>query len=385
MTVDGYAGTGKTTLANHIAANSGRTVHFAAFTGKAASVLRSKGCDNATTIHKLIYTVKDKPETHLNKLRRDLANTPEHYPDIREEIERCIAHEVKRLKQPSFDKNEGSSLRKNDLVIIDERYMMNQQMGEDLTSFGCKVLLLGDPGQLPPVGGKSFLSKKTPDVLLTEIHRQARDNPIIDMATRIRSGENLPVGAYGNSSVVAAGTKMDPEQVLGYDQLIVGKNITRKNINARVRALHSFEGVEPVKGERLVCLRNDHDLGLMNGQIWKTIADSREVDEDCVRLDVVDEFSTDTEMGLLSHRCFFHGYDYRQWCEEQDKSYSRFAEIDSQSFDYGYALTCHKSQGSQWDNVLVFNESRSFGQDHRKWLYTAVTRAANAVCIKEMI
>src|SRR5688572_1511980 len=157
----GYAGTGKTTLARRIADDAGGEVLFAAFTGKAAQVMRNKGCRNARTIHSLIYRPRgEKPEKETGEL------------------------------QPAFALNRTSEVRKAKLVIIDECSMVDEKLGRDLLSFGTPILVLGDPGQLPPVkageGGGGYFTEAEPDVMLTEIHRQARENPIIALAQTVR-------------------------------------------------------------------------------------------------------------------------------------------------------------------------------------------------------
>src|SRR5688500_11043036 len=159
----GYAGTGKTTLARKIAENVEGDVLFAAFTGKAAQVMRNKGCPGARTIHSLIYRPRgEKPEKETGEL------------------------------QPAFALNRTSEVRKAKLVVIDECSMVDQKLGLDLLSFGTPILVLGDPGQLPPVkngeGGGGFFTERAPDVMLTEVHRQAMDNPIIALAGKVREG-----------------------------------------------------------------------------------------------------------------------------------------------------------------------------------------------------
>src|SRR5262245_64353128 len=157
----GYAGTGKTTLARYFAEHVDGEVLFAAFTGKAAQVLRSKGASNAKTIHSLIYR-----------------------PRGEEEVEDEVTGKTNIA--PMFSLNRQSPVAKASLIVIDECSMVDEALGKDLLSFGTKVLVLGDPGQLPPVSGGGFFTEQEPDFLLTEIHRQARDNPIIHLAMQIR-------------------------------------------------------------------------------------------------------------------------------------------------------------------------------------------------------
>src|SRR3954471_10950918 len=149
----GYAGTGKTTLAKHIAENVDDKVLFAAFTGKAALVMRSKGCHGAATIHSLIYkTLESGAEV------------------------------------PSFELWDDAPASKAKLIVIDECSMVDAELGRDLMSFDVPVLVLGDPAQLPPIQGGGFFTEVEPDVLLTEVHRQAQDDPIVRLSMDIRTG-----------------------------------------------------------------------------------------------------------------------------------------------------------------------------------------------------
>jgi len=363
----GYAGTGKTTLAKYLAENVG-TVFFAAYTGKAASVMRAKGCDQAMTIHQLIYNPTDKSKQKLHKLQAELLDIDPDDPTA-EKIKSDIQLEEDRLKQPAFSLNLNSPIRQADLVIIDECSMVNDRMANDLLSFGAPILVLGDPAQLPPVRGAGFFTNAEPDFMLTEIHRQALNNPIIDLATRVRQGDYLPDGKYGNSEVMSG--RPSPEQVMAADQILVGANATRRACNTRIRSLLGY-GLEPtpIKGDRLVCLRNDHDVGLLNGTIW----DVDEVTnlEDCDRINLSIHGENKAELNIDAHRHYFEG-------REKDLAYWEIRE--AQCFDFGYALTTHKAQGSQWDNVFIFDESYLFKGHSTRWLYTAITRAAEKVTI----
>src|SRR5471032_2206899 len=174
----GYAGTGKTTLANHIAEQSDGEVKFAAFTGKAASVMRGKGCRGASTIHSLIYRARESGE-----------------------------------EVPNFDLWDEAQASKAQLIIIDECSMVDAELGRDLMSFGVPLLVLGDPAQLPPIQGGGFFTEVQPDVMLTEVHRQAEGYPIIRLPMNIRAGEAIEPGRYGETEVVRK-DDLDPERVL---------------------------------------------------------------------------------------------------------------------------------------------------------------------------
>jgi len=363
----GYAGTGKTTLAKHLAQDAG-TVFFAAYTGKAASVMRTKGCSLAMTIHQLIYVPTDKSRQKLLDLQQKLSEID---PDdsTTEKIKTEIRLEEQRLKLPAFSLNLDSPIKNADLVVIDECSMVNDKMAEDLLSFDVPILVLGDPAQLPPVRGAGFFTNAEPDFMLTEIHRQALDNPIIDLATRARQGEYLPNGTYGSSRVTSE--RPTPEEVITADQILVGANTTRRACNARVRTLLGY-GYEllPVKGERLVCLRNDHEVGLLNGTIWEVEEVTNIEHCDRINLDIRGE--DDTALNVNAHIHYFEG-------REQDLAHGEMRE--AQCFDFGYALTTHKAQGSQWGSVFIFDESYLFRSHCKRWLYTAITRAAEKVII----
>lgn len=330
----GYAGTGKTTLARHIAEGVDGNVAFGAYTGKAALVMRSKGCTDASTIHSMIYRSRESDEGG-----------------------------------PQFVLNRQSAAAKADLIIIDECSMVDEELGRDLLSFGQPVLVLGDPAQLPPVKGGGFFTEGEPDVMLTEVHRQARDNPIVHMSMRVREGGRLETGTYGESRVIRR-REIDAATVMEADQVLVGLNRTRRLYNTRLRELNGFRDPMPAAGEKLVCLRNDKTKGLLNGGIW-SIQALRGIRNDFVRMDVLPEDDARRRsVEVAVHKAFFEG-------GEDEVPYVLRRESDE--FTFGYALTVHKAQGSQWDNLVLFDESYAFREHRSRWLYTGLTRAAEKV------
>jgi exodeoxyribonuclease-5 len=356
----GFAGSGKTTIAKYAA--TGATL-FCAFTGKAAYVLGQKGCE-AFTIHQLIYCPKDRSQKKLKELEFDLKHT-----DIEDivkvaDLERQIAFEHKRLNSPNFVLNPDSPVKTADLIVVDECSMVNEQMAFDLMSYGTKILVLGDPAQLPPVFGAGYFIQAKPDFMLTEIHRQAQGNPIIQLATRIRNQEWVrPDG----DQVVKWGS-VSPEEVMTFDQILVGRNATRKATNRKIRELLGRTRDIPEEGDRLVCLRNDHEVGLLNGGIWQT--ESCFDGDEFLDIIVFDPECSANYIAVEAHRDHF--------MSDEPIQIPFWLKKEAQEFDYGYALTVHKAQGSEWDKVLIFDESSSFSDGH-KWLYTAVTRAAKEV------
>lgn len=380
----GFAGTGKTTLAQHFASGVEGRVLFGAFTGKAANVLRQKGCPDATTIHSLIYIPRERSRARLLEHEQALmvrseavraeGREPTDDPEVQRLLEAIRAeHEI--LRQPAFSLDPGSPVGGATLLVVDEVSMIDARMGEDLLSFGTPILVLGDPAQLPPVHGAGYFTERTPDVMLTEIHRQAQDNPIIALATQVREQRGLAVGSYGSSRVVERGS-LAPEEVLQYHQLLVGRNKTRRITNRRVRELLSLsETWHPTKGDKLVCLRNDHELGLLNGSLWN-VEDVGEIGAE--RLVMTLTSRDYAESGGLTVEA--HSQTFR----DPPVQIPLWALREAAEFDYGYALTVHKAQGSQWDDVLVFDESWAFRADRWKWLYTGITRAAQRVTVMKM-
>lgn len=373
----GFAGSGKTTLAREFALGTGLEVAFAAYTGKAALVLQKKGCPEARTVHSLIYVPVTKSKLALLDLQEEFANAKEAGDEDRmSELQAAIEEEQRRLKAPAFNLNgENSDMHQVDLVVLDEVSMVDGQMGEDLLSFGKPVLCLGDPAQLPPVGkGTGYFTNRTPDFMLDEVHRQAAGSPVLKMATTVRSGGSLDLGEYGGGSRVLPKKGLTIEEAMTFDQILCGKNETRGAINRAVRAHLGYPGALPVPGDKLICLRNDKESKLLNGSFWIVLSSHQEEDGDTLRLALRDPDDSEAPaLVVMAHRHHFEGRDL-PW----------FKAREAQEFDYGYAITCHKSQGSQWNNVLIYDQSACFRQDRRKWLYTALTRAAESVTIVKM-
>ena len=381
----GYAGTGKTTIAKHLASDIGGEVLFAAYTGKAAHVLTTKGCP-ASTIHSLIYHSRDKGKSRLLALEQDLEAaiqrlTNRGFTEVEidedreiQEYRKLIREENKALSQPKFIRNPESIVRDASLIVIDECSMVDGQMGEDLLSFGTPVLVLGDPAQLPPVGGAGYFTENVePDVMLDEIHRQAQESGIIRLATMFREGRKPDIGMIGEDCEVMMLAAVDADLVTKPEQIIVGKNVTRASYNKRLRVLKGYASTDgydpmPAAGERVICLRNNHELGLLNGAMFGVHYVGGVLD-DKVFLEILPEDgSANSLLEVSSHTHYFLGG------KKEDLPY--WERKEAEEFDYGYAITGHKSQGSQWDNVMVFDESFCFRKDWNRWAYTAATRAA---------
>jgi exodeoxyribonuclease V len=331
----GYAGTGKTTLARTIAEGVEGEVKFAAFTGKAAMVMRSKGCAGASTIHSLIYRARESGE----------------------EI-------------PDFVLWEEAPASEAKLIIIDECSMVDAELGRDLMSFGVPVLVLGDPAQLPPIQGGGYFTEAEPDAMLTEVHRQAFDNPIVRLSMDVRAGDRPKPGDYGDTQVVRRDA-LDPQRVIDAEQVLVGRNATRRAYNTRMRERRGFAGALPTAGDKLVCLRNNRKKGLFNGSLW-SVKQAPTTRKQILKMRLLPEDSASRTVAVsVRPECFTGAIEQLDW--QLRKRYDEF--------DFGYVLTVHKAQGSQWDEVVLFDESFAFPDSRDRWLYTGITRAARKLTL----
>lgn len=325
----GPAGTGKTTLIKALMERVSLPTEIVSFTGKAVAVLRKKGLYNARTLHSLLYKAHKDPDGKIHWIPRS------HLPDCK-------------------------------FVIVDEASMISTDLYNDLKAHCIKMLFVGDPFQLEPVGDNPNLLHEL-DCMLTEIHRQAKESPILRLATAVRNGlDRIPVGTWERDSSSLYVVERIDEIDDRFDAIVCGKNVTRHRINALRRKQRGYGDVLH-EGETVLCLKNAADYGVFNGMTFKV----KKIHKTALYMGV-GKIVADLEDDLgqeypdIPIQGEFFGKDYKR-----DKDTNRNAI----PFDYGYALTAHKSQGSEWDNVLVIDEP-TWGCDSNRWRYTAITRSA---------
>jgi len=375
ITVGGYAGTGKTFLISIIRKeifnhNKSLSVAFVTFTGKASSVLKIKLTENDSvfnhdycgTIHSLIY----KPELKYDK-----------------NLKRMVV--FKWIKKEKLD---------FDLIFLDEASMVNKQLWEDLIGYKIPIIAVGDHGQLPPVGDQ-FNLIENPLYKLTEIKRQALDNPIIRLSQDVRTGKEIQYGFYDNNNKnvfklswnsIECKNIFNNLNYLDDDMIILcGLNKTRASINKMIRQKLCFNNVEPYPGERVVFLKNNYESGVLNGILGKVLFFTYEA-KSIYNLSVLIDGYKDPYSGLVSDICFGKE-QYDVMIDFHDKKIkkviknSKFGTIDL--CDWGYSISTHKSQGSEFKKVVCFVERSYYWDDEymKKWLYTAVTRAKEKLFI----
>lgn len=371
----GYAGTGKTTLLKYTVTQTLNLVPdvsaaFVTPTGKAATVLIRSGIP-ATTLHKLIYqSIAEEQEIELNGKKIT--------------VEKLIFK-----RRENIDK----SIK---LIVLDEASMVSDEVLMDLAQFGVKILLCGDTAQLPPVEGlNSYLS--SPDFTLKSIVRQQLDNPIIALSEMARNGRPIPYGRYGESAVVIGkrfftGMKRK-SALLKADQIICGINKTRALINDEVRSMRGLEEL-PQSGDKLICTQNnwgvfiDGELrfNLVNGQIGTCYDPVYDLEKGIgfmqFKPDFLEELSPEAmpfDIGIFMESNY--RYKRNDYFEKFDEDGNVSGAFTLNRFEYGYCISCHKAQGSEFDNVVVFDESYAFKEDKNRWLYTAITRAKKKLVI----
>ena len=365
----GYAGTGKTTLLKHTVTDTlglvpDDTAAFVTPTGKAATVLIRSGI-NACTLHKLIYqSIVEEVEIELNGKKITVEKLKF---KRRESIDKCIK-----------------------LIVLDEASMVSDDVLTDLCGYGVKILLCGDNAQLPPVEGlNEFLS--TPDYTLKTIVRQNLGNPIIQLSEMAREGKFIPFGRYGDTATVISKRIFTGERRKNYllraDQIICGTNKTRAQINDEIRSLSGFSGL-PQHGEKLICTQNNWEtfidsemrFNMVNGIIGTAIDpfydEGRSIGFIQFKPEFLDEVCPEAlpfDLGIFQDG--YYRYKHGDYFEKFDENGEAVGAFTLNRFEYGYCISCHKAQGSEFDNAVVFDESYCFKEDKNRWLYTAITRA----------
>jgi len=356
ITLGGYAGTGKTTLIAlikealiNISKRNKKHIKIAlcSYTGRATQNLKTKlkeemvikGTDTVSTIHGLIYDPIENSKGIIIGWRK---------------------------------KSEITA----DLIIIDEASMIDENIWIDLLSYNVPIIAVGDHGQLPPIKG-SFNLMQDPQLKLENIHRQAANDPIIQISIAARKHGNVESGKFSDTVIKYSQDDYDygeanVDLLENYteDMLILcGYNSTRVKINQFIRSSLGFDTPEPQVGDRVICLRNNHLKSIYNGMLG-TIASILAIDENIYSADINIDDTKNNYFGKI-YAPQFNSTDPINFTKDRLK----LGKADL--FDFGYALTVHKAQGSQAKKVVLFEErfSKMSDDQWKRWLYTGITRA----------
>ncbi len=362
--ISGYAGTGKSTLIKFIIAALGleaEQVCYVAYTGKAAQVLKQKGCPNPITAHKLLYKARAMPNGTYKF-------------------------------EPKLSLDEGL-----EIIIVDEVSMLPKEMWARLLSHHIHVIACGDPFQLPPIDKDSDNHVlDAPHVFLDEIMRQAYDSEIIRFSMWIREGKPIHEFPASGSQVMF----VQPNQIVTgmydwADQILCATNAKRNAINQNMRQIKGF-GPEPAVGDKIISLRNQWEFfsnsiadpaPLTNGTIG-TIQRADRLDMTVpfwisekrvpvLYTNMIDENGDVFNYIPVDYTSLTTGEKFLTGKQEFQMRKSNKCPDPPFEFAYAYGITCHKAQGSEWDKVMVYEERFPFDkEEHARWAYTAATRAS---------
>lgn len=379
----GFAGVGKSTVVKYGLAELGDiAIVSACFTGKAALVLTRKGTP-ATTIHSLCYKAMEYGKEAIEKAKQELALMEAKGPEneggrlLWRSVLTQKREAISGMHRPNFALNPDSVARDAALIVLDEVSMVNEAMATDLMSFGRPIVVLGDPGQLPPIKGEGAFTQATPDVMLTEIHRQALDSQILRLATMAREGQFIPFGTYSDDVAKMHRQDFGAAEMVNADIVLVGYNATRFALNNAMRKVRGRETQFPESpDEKIICLKNQNDIGLVNG-MFLSLSDCGKAGNHTFRANIKTEDGTD-----LGQRTVYRGHFDDHVAFDKDRGQRDYWEKKGTvECTFGDAITVHKGQGSEWENVILFDDGFGRGPDRAKWLYTACTRASDGLLI----
>lgn len=411
----GPAGTGKTTMAKEIPQALGlANVRYGTYTGKAAHVLRGKGASPVSTIHSAIYfPTSDKEATErlaaareemvqtlmdqasnartISKARdagapkpimSELEERRAELADAIAELQSGIAELEAATRRMAWEWNSTSEWASAELIILDEVSMVGPKLAGDIEAYGVPVLVLGDPAQLPPVEGGGYYTEAKPDHLLETVIRQALESPVLELATRIRTSRTMGLGLTPDDvSPASLGEAME------HDQVLCWSNRRRWALIKAMRSKMGRPGGQVVRGDRIMCLTNNKDLAVFNGQQFDvvgvrgegTLGPTLELKDDEGHVRVLATFADG-----------FAGQEMQDQAKKSGAGWKGQRMLAT----FANAITVHKAQGSEWKSVYVVNEVpnmiRSIApreghscavEQARRWLYTAVSRASDTVTV----
>lgn len=378
----GYAGTGKTTLLGAFIRELPRRPICGTPTGKAASVLRRKlegtGVD-VRTIHSILYQPHDPCQARLLELQQELYEArQEGNEQEAKALEIKLEGERARLRQEDvrFSLKAELAIKPDDLLIIDEASMLGGRIMQDLEKLGCKCLFVGDPGQLPPVRDVAWFMKRKHDSVLESIQRQALDSPIIRMSMEIREGTVKSSAYRAGAATILKKADVPREHWLTASQVLCGTHVARRRLNRFFRKANGLAelGPLPQSGDKMICLKNDHyqTPPWINGVQFTATGPADHWSDTVAGLRCHYEGKEFKDLEFYPYHCLWHYTEESQLVETMPRDRQGVFECD-----FAYAITTHKSQGSEWKHVILADDgfAKQNKRERQQWLYTACTRA----------
>ncbi len=347
----GVAGSGKSTIIPYIQRlYSG--VQVCAYTGKAVTVLLRKGIFGACTLHSFLYRV---------------------------EVEKTQDGETRVV----FTPKEKSLFSYTSIVVVDEASMVSREIYDLLSEKCFKVIYIGDHFQLPPVKD-TFNIMQNPDFKMETVLRQNEQNPIIMLATMARMGEPIPYGKFGDSYHTK---NLQKDDLTNFNQVITWTNAAKDQLNIDIRKKLGYADNLPVAGDKMIVKSNCRSKNLYNGQIVYIHANPIGVKgmANYWKVRLFDELAHDDAFVMASTddtiNCTASVHLSKEELEKARFEPRKKGPVVVH-LDWGYAITCHASQGSSWKNVAIVDEERHKHFDEfNRWMYTAITRAEEMVAI----
>lgn len=371
----GYAGTGKTFLLQHFINSYEGNVTCCTPTGKAAAVLSIKlNGHSVQTIHSLLYRPVQVTDQDVALYQSMLDAEPEN-----EVIQKMLADAKAKMKvgQVGFIQKDEHGIQPGQLLIVDESSMVTAKMYDDIKATKCKALFVGDPGQLPPVKGGDWFIKGDFGYILQDAQRQALDSPILRLALAIRTGAVVKADYQFDNCRIVDKDDFDKGEWDHYQQVLTGKNFTRHSINRfmRTRKFGKEANHLPYADEKMAFQKNEDrgGINITNGLQFLTASDYRYDDDK-------DQYLIDVDFdGIKLEDMPFHDFHCRANYNDKLVDIEWRLKTKLREIDYAYAITVHKSQGSEWESVILADDSMNKKDTdfRRRWVYTAVTRAKN--------
>ena len=374
--IEGEAGTGKSVVLFEII----RRLHLKpdqylamAYTGQAAIVMRTKGFPNARSIHSTLYNIEKVP------IISDYDTKNDKDPLV---ININTEFNTKNFRYEFIPLSKGELPDSVKLLVIDEAYMVPKSMKKDIIQHGIKVLVAGDSGQLPPIAQPSAFLDGYNTHVLTELMRQAKNDPIIYLARRARRGLPIHTGVYGDRALVIEDTDLTNEMVLNVGNVICGTNKTRDMFNSTIRALQGKLENIPVRGDRVICRANNWDISqcniaLANGLTGTIVSDVTvdkffNKDRTLFYMDFLPDILPVPFKNLEVH------YPHLTSLFEERNKIRQDRYARGEFFEFAYAITTHLSQGAEYRYGIYYEEFLR-PSIQNQLIYTGITRFKEAI------